>query len=355
MSILKFLGRLGIGALLIAYLLHEHEVPLEVVAKRLYHLPVLFVLFALLLDLGGQTLSAFRWARLAGMGGNAVSFSRAWTIYFSGMFFNTCLPTSIGGDVIRVVGLARDTGSKTTALASVFMDRNVGMAALLALGLVSALLAPSSVQITISSLSAAPLVVPLWLLFLLLVPGYIFANMVLMSRRVYRFWDGLVFRRLPKKLHAKLEKLHFALQCYRQPLSAYAWTFVLSLVYQASEAALVWIMARGLGLELPFWVFGAMVLFQAVAGLLPISINNIGVRESIFCAVLVGQASLLQAGMSEETIKASALALSMAYLGVVMCSGLAGGIVYLVAGVHKPTIEEANESGLSAAVAEPSK
>ncbi|MBI3827905.1 MAG: flippase-like domain-containing protein [Planctomycetes bacterium] len=355
MSILKFLGRLSIGALLVAYLLYEHEVPLGVVAKRIGEVPAWALLAALLLDLGGQTLCSFRWARLSEIAGHPVRMSTAWSIYFSGMFFNTCLPTSIGGDVIRIVGLARHTQSKSRALASVFMDRNVGMAALLTLGLASALLAPSSIQVTISSLSPHPIVVPLWPLFLLLALGYVLANMVLFGGRLYAVVDGWFLRRLPLKFHGKIEKLHTALQSYRKPLAEYVWAYLLSLVYQASEAALVWVIARGLGVDLPFWVFGAMVLFQAVAGLLPISINNIGVREGIFCAVLLGQPALYLEGMNEETIKASALALSMAYLGVVMVSGLVGGVVYLLAGVAKPTAAEAADAGeLSSGITESS-
>lgn len=352
MSILKFLGRLGIGALLVGYLLYEHEVPLGVVAKRIGEVPAWAILAALLLDLGGQTLCSFRWARLAEIAGHPVRMGTAWSIYFSGMFFNTCLPTSIGGDVIRMVGLARHTQSKTRALASVFMDRNVGMAALLTLGLASALLAPTTIQITISSLSQSPIVIPLWPVFLLLALGYVLANMVLFGGRLYAVVDGLVLRRMPGRFHGKIDKLHAALQSYRKPLPEYIWAFLLSLVYQASEAALVWVIARGMGIDLPFWVFGAMVLFQAVAGLLPITINNIGVREGIFCAVLLGQPALYLEGMNEETIKASALALSMAYLGVVMVSGLVGGIVYLLAGVTKPSAAEAAEAGdLSSGVA----
>ncbi|MCW8133372.1 MAG: flippase-like domain-containing protein [Planctomycetota bacterium] len=337
MSTLKFLGRLAIGALLVAYLLFEHEVSASEVAKYLRDLPILGILAALALDLAGQTLSSFRWARLAEIAGHPVRFGTAWKIYFSGMFFNTCLPTSIGGDVVRVVGLSKYTRSKSVALASVFMDRNVGMAALLSLGLLSALLAPVTIQITISSVSASPLVLPLWPLFLLLIAGYVLANVLLFGRRIYRLAERLVFKRLPGKVHGKIEKLHRALQSYRRPLHEYAWTYVLSLAYQASEAALVWVLARGMGLDLPFWVFAAMVLFQAVAGLLPISINNIGVRDAIFCAVLVGQAALHRHGMTEESIKGAALALSTAYLCIVMISGMAGGIVYLVAGVPKPT------------------
>ena len=267
MPLLKFLVRLGIGAALVVYLIHEHEVPFEEIADRLLQLPLWALLLALLLNLAGQSLCAFRWSLVAALAGHATSFRVLWPIYFSGMFFNTCLPTSIGGDVLRVVGMARHTGSKSKALASVFMDRNVGMAALLALGLSSALVSGASIQVTLSTYFQEPLVLDLWPLFLLLLLGYILANLVLFSPHWYPRVERQVLRRLPTALHAKIEKLHTALQAYRRSCAHYGTAFLLSLAYQASEALLVWVLARGLGLELPFWVFGALVMFQAVAGL----------------------------------------------------------------------------------------
>jgi len=336
MSILKFVVRLAVGTALVVYLLHEHDVPLDQLWQLLANVPSTALLTALVLDLGGQTLSAFRWARLAQLSGQRLSFSAAWSLYFSGMFFNTCLPTNIGGDVIRVVGFSRHTGSKSTALASVFMDRNVGMAALLTLGLASALLSGASVEATFGGVRYA---LPLWPLFSALLAGYVLVNVFLFKRAVYRFVRRVILPRLPERVAVKVDKLRNALNAYRQPVTVYAWPFALSLVYQASEAAWVWVLARGLGLELPFWVFGAMVLFQAVAGLLPISINNIGVRDGIFCAVLLGQAHAL--GRDPERIKAAAFALSLAYLGIIIFSGLTGGLVYLLAGLPRPTEAEA--------------
>lgn len=352
MSMLKFTVRLAIGAALVAYLVREHEVQFQSVAERMLQIPLGALLAALCLDLAGQTLSAFRWSRISALGGNPVSFARAWPVYFSGMFFNICLPTSIGGDVVRVVGLGQQVRSKTAALASVFMDRNVGLAALLALGFCSSLAVATTIQVTISTFSPEPIVLPLWPFFLVLILGFVAANAVLFDNRTYDWAERLLLRRLPRSVGEKIAKLHGCLQVYRRPLSEFAWTFFLSLCYQASEAALVWVLARGLGVDLSFWVFGSLVMFQAVAGLLPITINNIGVREGIFCAVLLGQAAAM--GMGQEQIKDSALALSLLYFGVIVCSGLCGGLVYLVSGLRKPTAAEVAEAALPAAVVESS-
>ena len=51
--------------------------------------------------------------------------------YFTGMFFNLFLPTIVGGDAVKAVLLARETGAPARSTMSVFMERNVGLCALL--------------------------------------------------------------------------------------------------------------------------------------------------------------------------------------------------------------------------------
>jgi uncharacterized membrane protein YbhN (UPF0104 family) len=46
---------------------------------------------------------------------------------FIGYFFNTFLPGSIGGDVIKAAGIAREQSRRTVAVATVIVDRGVGL------------------------------------------------------------------------------------------------------------------------------------------------------------------------------------------------------------------------------------
>ena len=332
MKIVKFILRLALGAGLLAYLIHEHERSFDSVASQLLHIPLTCIVGAILLDLAGQTLCAWRWSLLTAKGGRPIGMNRTFPIYFSGMFFNICLPTAIGGDVIKTVGLGRQMGSKSAAFASVFMDRNVGLAALLTLGLFSSLMIQTTLQVTVRH---QLLTVHLWWLFLILAAGYVLANVILFGDTLFNWVDRIVLRLAPQKVREKVEKLHFSLQLYRQSVTGYLGVFTLSMLYQIMECGSVWLLGHGLGLELPFWVFATMVTFQAIAGLLPITINNIGVREGIFCAILLGQTAA--SGLSEDKVKDEGMALALAYLLLIIFSGLVGGIVYLVSGLPKPS------------------
>jgi len=344
MSVLKVILRLGIGIALVALLLWKHGVDLNQVLERAWNMPLYFLLGALVVDLAGKSLSAYRWVRVTRQAGYDVSFRHALPIFYSGMFFNTCLPTSIGGDVMRVVGMSRLTRSKSAAFASVFMDRNIGMAALLTVGLVSALCTltmefPASIQAT---LFKCQFELSLWPVFLLFILGFTLANLILFRDQTYNLVERLVLNRLPAKLRAKVDKLHSALKAYKKPIPQYWAVYLIALVYQVSEVFMVWLLGNGLGLHLPFWIFGAMVTFQAVMGLIPISIGNLGVREAIFCAVMIGQAALVP-NLVGEDLREAALALGLIYYGVTVVTGIVGGFVYLVAGLPKPTAEELAE------------
>lgn len=340
MSFWKFLIRLVIGVAMVGYLLCEHEVAVRDVLRRVLEMPFWYFAAALALYLAGQLLSAYRWASLSGLGGHPVNYARVWPVYFSGMFFNTCLPTSIGGDVVRVVGLSRQTGSKSAALASVFMDRNVGLAGLLVIGFVSSCVVTSTIQATLFDRLCQ---FPLWPFFVVLISGYIAVNMVLFSERFYAFVSGCIGTVRLTFLRGKLEKFHSSLTAFRQPWRRYAGMFVVSLVYQATEIFAVWLLAKGLRVDVPIWVIGSLVTFQAVACLLPVTFNGVGVREGIFCGVLMGQLG------SGTGIKNEALALSLIYFGVILMSSMIGGGVYLVTGMPRPSSSEIPESVVGSA------
>ncbi|MCY3021732.1 MAG: lysylphosphatidylglycerol synthase transmembrane domain-containing protein [Planctomycetota bacterium] len=332
MSVWRFLLRLCVGVALVGYLLYEHGVEVQGILHRMAEFPLLILLGAIVINLLGQALSAYRWGQLSAMVGRPVSFWRMVQYYYSGMFFNMCLPTSIGGDVVRVVGLSRHTGSKSAALASVFMDRNVGLAALLAVGTAASMVLPSaSIEATFYKVRY---VVPLWPLFVLLCCGYVMANIVVFSDEFCRFVTALTTRWRLGFVGVKINRLHQAVQEYRMPWTRYLWAFALSVVYQASEILLVWLLAQGLQIEAGFLLFVALVPFQAVACLLPITFNGVGVREGIFCAVLMGQLG--------PEIKGRAMALSLTwFLGVMLISSLIGGLVYVLSGVRRPSVAEA--------------
>ena len=101
-----------------------------------------WLLLALLMQFGSTAVSAYRWQLIMRNLGFGQTFSFYWNSYFKGMFFNQGLPTSIGGDAVRVLDVARRGFRKRDVLVGVAIDRITGLGALLLLTLVAHLVNP---------------------------------------------------------------------------------------------------------------------------------------------------------------------------------------------------------------------
>lgn len=90
-----------------------------------------------------STLSAVRWQMLVKAQGIELSFQRAFSLTFQGIFFSLCLPGgAVGGDVVKAACIVKETkgDKKLEAVTSIFMDRLTGLIALFGLALLFILL-----------------------------------------------------------------------------------------------------------------------------------------------------------------------------------------------------------------------
>lgn len=98
------------------------------------------ILVALLFQLGSTYLAAYRWRAISKLLIFDESLSFYVKSYFKGSFFNQVLPSSIGGDAVRVIDLTACGYDKKEAFYGVFVDRVVGLVGLLVLNLISTIL-----------------------------------------------------------------------------------------------------------------------------------------------------------------------------------------------------------------------
>jgi glycosyltransferase 2 family protein len=208
-----------------------------------------------------QVVSSLRWrllARVAGFDGSPLRFVG---YYFIGMFFNLALPTSVGGDVVRVWYLAgqEGPGGRTPALLSVLADRLNGLGVLALLACVSAVLCP----------------VPLkpWLAWTVAGIG---------TSTVLGLAAVPVLRRTSSPKLAHLRRLAEGGWSYcRRPDVLFAAT-LLSLVVQVGNAAIGYLIGEALGLPVPALLYGVIVPLVALVALVPISVNGMGLREAAY-------------------------------------------------------------------------
>jgi uncharacterized protein (TIRG00374 family) len=99
-----------------------------------------WILLAFFFQLGSTYLAAYRWFKISKLLSFKESLSFYVQSYFKGTFFNQVLPSSIGGDAVRVIDLSKQGYDKKDAFYDVFIDRVIGLVGLLVLNLIASII-----------------------------------------------------------------------------------------------------------------------------------------------------------------------------------------------------------------------
>lgn len=182
-----------------------------------------------------------RWHVLLRSGGVKISFSDTTALTFTGLFASNFLPTTIGGDVIRLAGVMQMGYDRAVSLASLAADRLVGM---------------------IGMLFALPLgLIPAWGSL-----GQAASQSVAFSAFFNRIWGFL--KRTLQTFSIWLKhpvSLVGALLC--------TWGNMVFIFLALS------ILVSGLGGHVEFWLIAGLWSLAYFVTLVPISINGYGVQE----------------------------------------------------------------------------
>jgi uncharacterized membrane protein YbhN (UPF0104 family) len=248
-----------------------------------------------------QALAAIRWAALARPIGFPFPVTTFLWRFFEGLFFNLCLPSSIGGDVVKAYRLADSTPSRLLAGCTVLADRLTGLAALCVLA-VTALTARERALST---------------------PATLALGAVLLAAVLLTFWAVVgSLDRLLTMIPQQHAARHFIAQLlpYKLRPSLMAQAVGWSMLVQMGGSVAVALIARALEVSLPLSVWFAVVPLVALAMVVPVSINGVGVREG-------GLALLLKpAGVPTDV----AVAIGLLWFLATIVTGLIGGVLFLL-------------------------
>lgn len=232
---------------------------------------------ALAIFLGTTVLMAWRWRILLAAKRIAEPLSWLTKLYFIGYAAGQVLPTSFGGDAVRVVEHARRRpNAKGEAAAAVLVERWLGLVATLLL---------VAVALGATAGRYEDVAVFYWIEAAFLALAVIVA-IVFFSGRV-----GAVLARLGPvaravRLDRAAESLHRALLGYRQHVGSLVAVLALTAGIQAARLIAIWLCGEAVGIELsplPYFILGPL-LFLVM--LVPFTVNGLGVREAFFIAFL---------------------------------------------------------------------
>jgi uncharacterized protein (TIRG00374 family) len=267
---------LAVTALCVAYLVWKIDI-----SKALHilaHAEIGWFLLALGIMAGSVLPMAWRWQKLLAVRGMNERFAWLVRAYFTAYTAGQVLPTSIGGDAMRIFETSRRHPEKVGPVAgSVLLERALGGAATLTLAAVGFALAIGKYDVGAY----------LWVEGAFVVGTIVFAVAVFShrARRLFARFVPLARRlRVERPLRAVYEGIHG----YRAHPALLVGVFGLTVAVQAVRVLAIWAAGRGVGVDLsprPYYVMGPL-LFLVL--LVPFTINGIAVRESFFVSFLGG-------------------------------------------------------------------
>jgi glycosyltransferase 2 family protein len=236
--LLRLFGTLVATILIILLIQQEGWGEIVEALKQISPLSFLLALASLLIS---RLFVIARWHVLLRSGGVKIPFSRTTELTLMGLFASNFLPTTIGGDVIRLTGVMQMGFDRAICLASIAADRLIGMA-----GMVFTV--PFGLVPTWESLGQ--------------VASHSFALMLSLQRPI----------------HFVRRTLQTFSTWFRQPRALitsllYTWgnmVFIFSAIY---------LLVEGLGSHVSFWLIAGLYSLAYFITLIPISINGYGVQE----------------------------------------------------------------------------
>jgi hypothetical protein len=215
-----------------------------------------------------QFIIAIRWQYLLRVQEIRIPLTRLTWLVLVGAFASNFLPTTVGGDVVKMAAVAQGQPKRAVAAASVAADRLFNLAAMffwlpsaLTLGAWNPLFETGVASS--SALTRMPFVEKTW------------------SRVKRVFEAGRVWFSSPRTVVIAL---------------ALSWLSI------GASFASFWIVTLALGITISFWQAAGVAVISYFAALLPISVNGLGLLEGSVTALLVAQGAAFEQGVAAAVL-----------------------------------------------------
>ncbi len=275
------------------------------------------VALTLLAVLADRALMAVRWMKLVEALGVRAARSKLFKIFFLSTFFGSFLPSGVGGEAVRAISFSRLTSKGIESVASVAVDRLIGLLSMLLVGLLSLVVFyrvyphPALLYVVLASS-----------IVLLAVLGSVLARPV-HSTLLERF--GSATGRFGEWIQKGVE----AMARYRDRPGVLGVVLGISIGVQLLRVLQAYLLSESMDLGTPAVYFLCFVPPILVVTMLPISVGGWGTANAAYVALFS------QVGMDPD----GAFVLSVLILGLGVVGNLPGGLIYAWEGFASTTVE----------------
>jgi uncharacterized membrane protein YbhN (UPF0104 family) len=259
----------------------------------LQQIPLSTAVGVVILMLLSRIMVCGRWYVLLHSAGVKLTAWECTRLVFAGLFSNNFLPSTIGGDAVRLAGAVQLRWDSATVAASLVVDRLVGMA-----GMVTLLPLGLTRIIGVLKVTGLPPIPAQHASMDTNTPGLALAAAL-------PGWAKPVWNWTVKFLQGLLRSLVYWLRQPRALLLALLWTYG----HQVCLFTTIWLLLQGMGQPVSWWTVASLWVFSYFVSLLPVAVNGLGVQE-LSIAYLYTQFG----GASREAGLALALLIRFLYL-----------------------------------------
>lgn len=262
----------------------------------------------------GKLLTGYRWQVLLVSQDIRIPLKTLIASLFVGQFFNSFLPTTIGGDAIRAYDTAVASKQSAKSVTTVFMDRFIGVLALVFLAVLALPVA------YIMGRNVSYYLFPVLIIFLLCLVGLL----VVLNNSLTKILTNTVQKINLPRVADQVRKVYTSIQEMKKDINVLWIAFGVSLILQINVVAFHYLISLSLNLDVPLIYYFIIVPVAMTILLVPFSINGIGIREGVFVYLLAGL------GVSAS----DAIAFSLLSFILLLTQAVIGGIIFALRGVN---------------------
>ena len=268
-----------------------------------------FVWYALAVQAVAKAVWAIRWQLVLRACNVERSFTELLGLVHVGLFFNTFLPSSIGGDAVRGYYASNSKQNLAASYGALIVERLIGLVIL------AALCAVASISAIVLGLDLPQQVL---LASAVVSLGVCVAAPVLLLGNLLARPMAMVASRFPR-VGRLVAELTSGWSVLRQSRALLAGVCAASAALQVLAIFFYVVCAWALKIDISWVTFFVVVPISVVASMLPVSLNGLGLREGVFVALLYEQ--------GVELAVAGAFSLLALVLATVF--SVIGGFVYM--------------------------
>ncbi len=276
-----------------------------------------------------QLIIGFRWWLLLRSQLISIPYISAVRLHFLGLFYNNCMPGSVGGDLIRAWYVTKHTNKKFEAALSVFIDRIVGLFSTFIIAVAFYIIFLRGKNIAIGTRRNSGLfgIISRHRMIIIESAGFIgliFIGLLLYGKSRTKLKNACFY--LMKRVLETIGKLKTAIILYcKKPLILFI-AFGLTVLLQLMTITGFWFVGRNIGIEASIKYYYVFFTLTWVLGAIPVSIGGAVVVEGMLIILFT-----TYAGVNKD----SALALALCQRFVWLLASLPGAAIHLL-GAHLP-------------------